>query len=333
MATEVRRRRGSLAEVTAFDGAEGELVIVVDANTDNNTAVVFDGSGADAVGSESDTGNGGFILARSNFANVDPATGRLALELNTGAKFNAFGFPADATPLPGSHPGTPTLAVNTQEAPLGEGAYLNAGTLAGELVQLDGSGDLPTVGANNLVDFPYLPDIKTLANSALTSYITLDENNVTGKLMFDGFSDAYVDDSSVDLGTSINTIYNAGSKTFTNSISGTDMTIQSTAKAVSYADPAAAIVVFYAGAASIAANLQVEVARDGGTDFATSTVVDRGLVLDGTVKMFTAIVDLSGVAAGSSAVLRINTLNNVDAVIHGAYITWQKIPVKVLDNG
>lgn len=305
MATEVRRRRGSEADHAPFIGAEGEITIIIDGDDTRITAVVHDGVLA-----------GGFQLARRDLENINAATGRTNLGLGSVAIL-------DTGTVIGEVP------VNSFAGALGEAAYQSIGTLDTQMpvlidsVVTPGIGSFPsTISAENLVNIPTTTvNATTQANNALTSYLTLDQNNLPAQILADGFVDAYVD--SVSATVSGDGVYNSGTNTFDDDVGATGFFVDSTTFTANVSDPAAAHIAILV-ANSI--NITARASRDSGTTFSDFILDNRGPVLDGSVTLLTGTVDISGQPTGSGMQYQIEVLAGEVIQIHGTALFWQTVP-------
>jgi len=310
MATEVRRRRGSEAENDAFTGAEGEVTIIIEGGgvpaTNVITAVVHDGIEV-----------GGFQLARKTLDNIsgvpaDQATARTNLDLGSVATI-------DTGTAIGEVP------VNSFAGALGSAAYEAVGIVDQTVpVLLDsvvnpGTGALPIISAENLINIPTTTvDTTSRANSALTTYLTLYQNNLPAQILSDGFMDAYVGSASATV--SGDGVYNSGNKTFDDDVGATGFFLDSSTFTAKVTDPAAAhIAILMAGSTTFTARAS----RDAGTTFTDFTLVNRGTVLDGSVTLLTGTVDISAQPAGSGMQYQIEVPAAKVIQIHGTALFWQ----------
>lgn len=110
---------------------------------------------------------------------------------------------------------------------LGTAAVLNVGTSANNIVQLNGSAQLPAVDGSLLTGIDAGNTAQIEANSAnilLLAVRLAIQESATRWGMFKGFVDDFVDQSGVDLTASTGETYDAGTDVYRNGVAGSDET-------------------------------------------------------------------------------------------------------------
>lgn len=304
MAKQVKRRRGTTAQHSAFTGAEAEVTV----DTDKETLVVHDNATA-----------GGFPLLREDMANVTPATGRTALGLGTAAVLDT-GTAAGEAPT---------------NADLNEGAFLDAGSVAGELITLDGSGRIPAgVDGSLLENLAETSDVITNRNNAALNTITaMDNHNLAVQVVINGMADSFIDQSGVDTVTSTNEVYDgtAGDEHYNNGTvgAGTSMVLESADFAPSITSATGTLVIIEENIdqfVTLNVDLIAEISRDGGTTFTAVTLSDGGpFVFGSTAKriLTSDAADLSGQGTSTAMIWRVRTPTSQAVKIYSVAMHWR----------
>ena len=330
MSKRVQRRRGTTLEHASFAGAVAEITI----DTDKDTAVIHDGVAV-----------GGFPLLREDFSNIPPAEA-----VPGSATWAALGLGDAAERTVGSLTGN-LVAFET----FGNAAWLNDGTLAGDLLKFDADKTLPTLNGANLVDLPQTPENTTnYINSNMLHLKFMQQNNLDVQVLADGVVDNFETEAGVNTLNSTGQIFDVGGDFYSNNDPAAIMTLESQMFAAGpnphnvIVDPTGNIVpnpiaangprlvtitlLHEAIDALIPGDLIVEISRDGGTtwsgaDYITGNgeMIPRGAFdfPPSPRGIMFKVVDLSTQPAGTSIKWKITTTANARQRIHGIALNWR----------